>query len=246
MKRLDGETVGEKIIKVVVNIPDWLERSLAWPVLLYRRICYGFVFRRIPLTQGKYAIVDPDDYRHLCKYKWCAVRDGRQFYARRSFRTKEGRKRNMPMHRQVLKVAAGLLIDHINRDGLDNRKANLRPATAAQNARNRTKCVKENSVSKYKGVYRCVGRTGWQARMRVNGKHTFLGYFHDEVQAARAYDLAARKYHGQFAALNFPEAAARCGRRCAMVEALMQLLRLVFPRAGRIGGHLLDSPRCNT
>jgi hypothetical protein len=165
----------------------------------------------MPLSRGKYAIVDPDDYFEIAAYKWCAVRDGQTFYARRSIRTKEGKKRHILMHRQILKVADDMLVDHINRNGLDNRKANVRPATATQNARNRRKISNRGTVSKFKGVCPCVGRMGRQARIRAHGKMEFLGYFYDEVEAAKAYDRAAKKYHGEFASPNFPETAPRFG-----------------------------------
>jgi len=82
------------------------------------------------------------------------------------------------------------------------------------------------------GAYRCVGRRGWQARMRVNGKHTFLRYFYDEVEAAKAYDRAARKYHGEFAALNFPNASLRLGS--SKKKTLKNLLSAIRHRASSI------------
>jgi hypothetical protein len=95
-------------------------------VLLYRRIRYGYAFCRIPLTQGKYAIVDPDDYRWLSKYKWYAAgrREG-SYYAVRTVKTKKGSKRRLHMHRQILRVPDDMFVDHIDRNSLDNRKANL-------------------------------------------------------------------------------------------------------------------------
>jgi len=96
-----------------------------------------------------------------------------------------------------------MFVDHINHNGLDNRKANLRPATRAQNGRNRTKFKNRIYGSKFKGVtwnrkYKC-----WQAQIQVNGKSTALGRFTDEITAAKAYDRAAKKYHKDFASLNF-------------------------------------------
>lgn len=205
------------MVKIVIKIPNWLEKITVLPVLLYRRIRYGYPFRRIPLTQGKYAIVDSDDYYHLAKYKWHAARRDGRFYAIRAVRTGNGKKRHIPMHRQVLKVAEGLLIDHINRNGLDNRRANLRPATPAQNVLNRTKFKKRTYGSKYKGVTYNRTKDLYQAQIQLNRKYIFLGFFQDEVRAAKAYDLAAKKYHGDFAALNFPDAVPRFKWRFALV-----------------------------
>lgn len=101
-----------------------------------------------------------------------------------------------------MKVGEGQLVDHINHNGLDNRKANLRLATAAQNARNRQKC-KSKKTSKYKGVCWHKRDKKWTGRILVNSKSIALGYFEDEKEAARAYDRAARKYYGEYAEPNF-------------------------------------------
>ena len=193
------------MIRVTITISDRLERILVGLVLAYRWLRYGYAFRRIPLSKGKYAIVDPDDYCWLSAYKWHVRRCGQQFYAYRTFRTKDRKKRAVVMHREIMKASDGVIIDHANRNGLDNRRANLREATPAQNAWNRGKCKKRCKGSKFKGVFKCVGRTGWQGRIKVEGKSIFVGYFKSEIEAAKAYDAAAKKHHGEFAALNFPD-----------------------------------------
>jgi hypothetical protein len=166
-------------------------------------IRYGYPFCRIPLSQGKFAIVDPDDYFRLARYKWYAVKGGRTFYAVRSIVTKEGKRYRSHMHRVVLRVPDNMHVDHINCNGLDNRKANLRPATCAQNIRNRKK-IRRNGCSKYKGLTWVKYKKKWRVRITLNRTRIILGDFSDEIEAAKAYDRAAVKYHGQFAALNFP------------------------------------------
>ncbi len=92
--------------------------------------------------------------------------------------------------------------DHINTDSLDNRRANLRLATHSQNSCN-SRRDKSKTLSRFRGVSFSKRKGKWFAAIRINGKKTWLGYFNDEEDAARAYDHAARKYHGEFAMLNF-------------------------------------------
>lgn len=215
----------EKIIKLIINIPNWLEKPAVLPVLWYRRIRYGYSFCRIPLSQGKFAVVDPDDYWRLSKHKWCAYRSGRTFYAARRAQTGNGQKRHLPIHRAVPNVPNGMFVDHINRNGLDNRKANLRPATHAQNTQNRAKRSDRTYNSKYKGVSRRYGRKFFEAQIRINGRPILLGRrFTDEITAAKAYDRAAKKYHGEYAALNFPQSRPHSRLCSAIIQNLMYLV----------------------
>ncbi|MBA7709536.1 hypothetical protein ES703_118455 [subsurface metagenome] len=108
------------------------------------------------------------------------------------------------MHREVIKVADGMFADHISHNGLDNRKANLRPATRTENNWNRRKSNKPGCTSRFKGVSWHKGRKKWSANIWLNGGQKSLGYFVDGNDAAKAYDKAARKYHKDFAVLNFP------------------------------------------
>jgi len=110
------------------------------------------------------------------------------------------------MHRQIINPPKHLVVDHINHHGFDNRKANLRPATRAQNSLNRPYIFKrKDSPSKYKGVTWHKHKKKWQVQICFGGKHKTVGYFDDEIEAAKAYDEAAKYYHKEFAVLNFNE-----------------------------------------
>ncbi len=178
-------------------MPRAIEKLLVKIALLYRRKQYGFTFRVIELTQGKYAIVDAEDYDELNKYKWFVKNDKNTYYAAR----RDGRKK-MYMHRQIMRPGEGLFVDHINHKGFDNRKTNLQIVTRQENNWNSRKTIK-NCSSKYKGVSRCKNANKWRAVICHNGRDIHLGYFEDETEAAKAYDAAAKKYRGEFAVLNF-------------------------------------------
>lgn len=150
--------------------------------------------REIPLTKGFVALVDDSDYQRVNAFKWCVStgNKGGTYAVRR-----EGRA-IIRMHRAILDAAAGMLVDHINGDTLDNRRANLRLCDHATSALNR------RGYGKFlKGVER--KRNRFRARISIGGRLTYLGWFSTEVEAGMAYDEAARRLHGQFARLNFPD-----------------------------------------
>jgi hypothetical protein len=170
-------------------------------MLAYRRIRFGYAFRKIPLTKGKYAIVDVDDYKHLSKYKWHVKEGKNTFYAVRHYYFKSVHK-HVCMHREIIKAPDNLFVDHINLNGLDNRKANLRLATKTQNSQNVPKTRRKTS-SKYKGVSYQTRDRVWRAKIKIKRRDKHLGSFKNEIDAAKAYDRAARKYFGEFARPNF-------------------------------------------
>ncbi len=152
--------------------------------------------RLIPLTRGQFAIVDAEDYPQLSQYTWFAEGTPKNYYA---VRKQNGK--SIKMHRQITNAPDHLVVDHIDHSGLNNRNENLRPCTFAQNCRNLRSTAKK--TSKYKGVYWHKGQKKWAAQITSNKKSHHLGYFSNETDAAHAYDKAARKFHGKYAALNF-------------------------------------------
>jgi hypothetical protein len=157
--------------------------------------------REIPLTQGYVAIVDADDYEHvMAAGNWYASVDERRTYARRNMRRDDGRRTTMRLHTFL----TGLhLVDHINGDGLDNRRSNLRSATNAENSKNQR--IPVNNTSGFKGVAWHKRDMRWQAYIRLDDGRRHLGTFTTAEDAAYAYDAAARELFGEFAWLNFPE-----------------------------------------
>jgi hypothetical protein len=157
---------------------------------------------KIPLTQNKIALIDEIDV-DLAKLKWFAWGTDYSYAARRIYkigcvylhRLVLGRKLGTPMGQEDF-------VDHINHNTLDNRRANLRLATKGQNCHNQKK--RNACGSKFKGLTKCSNGT-WKVSITINYNRIHLGYFSDEILAARAYDAAARKYFGEFAKTNFEE-----------------------------------------
>ena len=153
----------------------------------------------IPLSRGKWAIVDTDDVPMIAEFSWAAGNQGGGFTYARGW--VEGKK--VFLHRFLLGSPNGKRVDHINGDTLDNRRSNLRVVTHSQNVMN-GRSHGDNQYSKYRGVEFNKTKRQWTARICVNYKRTYLGSFPSAIEAARAYDAAAIELHGEFAHLNFP------------------------------------------
>jgi len=162
----------------------------------------GFIsFFVIPLTRGFFALVDNDDYNKLIKYKWFASSEkGRStIYALRQTKI-SGSQRCLSMHRAILNAPKGVQVDHINHNGLDNRRANLRLCTRQQNQFNRKMQTKHSSS--WKGVRWVKERHKWRSEIQYNTRTIHIGYFDSEIQAAKAYNKKAKKLFGEFANIN--------------------------------------------
>jgi hypothetical protein len=148
----------------------------------------------LQLTQGYYTLIDADDFEKINHRSW-SVRG-------RAAQMPYGYSGAGPIHRIIMDCPPHLVVDHINQNPLDNRKANLRLATKSQNAVN-IKQKRNNKTSQYKGVSGANGQ--WLAHVTLGGAPLYLGSFKSEKKAAQAYDSAAAVVFGEFAVLNFPE-----------------------------------------
>lgn len=151
--------------------------------------------KEVQLSRGLVALVDDEDYeRVIAGGPWHAYTNRTNTYGRHSLSETE----QVVMHRFI---TGANYVDHINGNGLDNRRANLRPTDHAHNLRNQR--LQARSKSGYKGV--TANRDKWRAQIRLNGRDRYLGLFVRPEDAARAYDAAAIELFGEFARPNFPQ-----------------------------------------
>lgn len=156
--------------------------------------------KQIPLTQGKFALVDDADYEQLCAFKWHTVRSNVRglvrWYARGPYMVVRGQRVRAHMHRRLMGFPDSI-VDHIDGDGLNNQRDNLRTVTKGQN--------RINSVPqrhrRFKGTEQ-IPCGKWRARLFRDGKHAYLGSYVSEEEAALAYNYAAKHYNGEYARLN--------------------------------------------
>lgn len=160
--------------------------------------------REVALTQGKVAFVDNEDYEKLVQYNWCAKKHRNTFYAIRHIWI-NGKRTTQGMHREILGLTNGdrAIIDHRDRNGINNQRYNLRDVSASINSFNRKKAI--NNSSGYRGVSWNKPTKKWITSYTYNKKRKHIGLFNDPIKAALAYDSAVLAYRGKDAVLNFPE-----------------------------------------
>ena len=157
----------------------------------------------IPLTKGRFALIDSSDLGRVAKYRWYFGSMGNGYAICRVSRP-DGKFKNVLLHRFILDAPYGLEVDHINGDSLDNTRKNLRLCTHKQNIRNQRVQTRVGKASRFKGVWMSKSKR-WRAEICVDGKRLYLGTFDNEEDAARAYDEKAKRHFGEFASPNFKE-----------------------------------------
>lgn len=150
------------------------------------------MYRRIKLTQGKYALIDHEDFELVSRFKW--------YFSSLGYVSRSGCKKHFTLHQLIMKTKKGEYVDHVNRNKLDNRKENLRIVTNQQNSFNRIKS--KNNKTGYKGVTYNKNANKFMSYINLNYKQIYLGLFNDKKEAAQSYNIAAIKYHGKFARIN--------------------------------------------
>ena len=162
------------------------------------------IMKEIKLTQGKVTLVDDEDYEWLNSFKWYAGKHRNTFYALRAIPSHHCRQKTQRMHMLIMgERKIGMIIDHKDGNGLNNQRSNTRFCTIAQNGRNSQPQLGCTSI--YKGVCWHIRNNKFISHIIVDRKLKHLGYFNSEIEAAKAYDKAAKFHFKEFAYLNFPE-----------------------------------------
>ena len=230
--------------RLSIDVPRWLDKVIIWPVLVWRWFWYDHTFRRVKLLPDKYAKVEARDFHEVSQHIWWVKDNDGTFKAVRFL---PGGNCGLPvyMHRQIMEAKKGEIIDHSDRDGLNNLRSNLRAATKSQNNMNRS--GQRGTSSKYKGVSWFRATKDWRAMIHIEGKCHFLGHFESEIEAAKAYDEAARKYHGDFAYLNFSDDSTPLTRRARIRKTIKGIIHELTRIYTNIFNHRLKIyPRINT
>ncbi len=152
--------------------------------------------KKIKLTQSKFAEIDDSDYEELNRHKWFAVESSGLFYAGRKSPKVNGHSKIIRMHADIMKTSEGEYTDHIDGDGLNNQRNNLRVCTNSQNGMNRGK--PKSNTSGFKGVTWHKANQKWQSQINVEGTYKYLGGFNTRLEAYEAYCMACEKYHKEF------------------------------------------------
>jgi len=155
----------------------------------------------ISLTKGKFAIVDDQDYDFLAQWNWHTHADGYACRNEKILECKNRKRKLVMMHRIITKAPSDKEVDHIDMNGFNNTRSNLRISSKSQNGMNRK--PRKNKTSKYKGVSWHIHHDKWQARISCRKKLIHLGFYKKEKDAAIAYDTASLKFHGKFSRTNF-------------------------------------------
>ena len=159
---------------------------------------------RIALSQGKFALVSPEDYARVTAFKWCLNHAHGKDYAKRGYYF-AGKQSTIKMHRFIMDAPPNSEVDHVNGNGLDNRRENLRICDHKQSSANQS--TPKNNKTGFKGV--CPVGTGWSANIADD----YLGVYDTAETAAKAYDTRARAIYGEYAKCNFPDSTDQVAPR---------------------------------
>lgn len=155
---------------------------------------------KIPLRDGLFTLIDESDSQMLASYRWWLRSAGERS---KDYAYTQVRGKTVYLHRMLLRPRAGFFVDHVNGDGLDNRRSNLRVCSPSENTANRAVRNKYG----YRGIEPTFGGKLWRAKAQKGGVQKYASLFETKEDAARAYDEMARELFGEFAILNFPDGA---------------------------------------